>query len=47
MRPYGQKRVYGRGLTLTTRRLGGGKIHLSTRVKNPKRERAEPVPDGD
>jgi hypothetical protein len=44
LRPYGQKRVTGRRLTLTARRRPGGKIHLTTRVKNPKRERAEPVP---
>lgn len=50
LRPYGQERVYGKGL-MTWRRYPGSKIMIFNPVKNHKRERALPIPldeeDGD
>ena len=46
MRPYGQKRVYvTQGLTRARRPKKGGKIHVSTGVKNRKLARKEKTND--
>lgn len=43
MRPYGQKRVYGKGITRTRRLYRLRKIQVYTLTKNRKRERSVPV----